>query len=169
MSRLGYQASPGRGLARRGATVVEFAMTVPILLALVWGSIEVSRANMLLHTASIAATEAARQSMLPGATAEDIKARGMRELALAGITDAAFEITPTEIVEDTTQVTVDLTVPVTMKNGYVLPRLFLGKEVFKSVTLQREGKSEDVAKESAKKEGTRDDKSKKDKEKKDKD
>ena len=85
----------------------------------------------------------------------------MRELALVGISDASIEVSPAEIGEDATQVTVELTVPVTLKNGYILPRLFLGKEVFKSVTLQREGKSEDVAKESVKKEGTRDDKAKK--------
>ena len=144
-------------------------MTVPILFALVWGGIEISRANMLMHTAAIAATEAARQSILPGATAADVQAAGMRELSMVGIADATFDITPGVISKDTKQVTVDLTVPVTLKNGYFLPRLFLGKEVIKSVTLQREGKSEDVVAETVKKEGTRDAKDKKDKSKKDKD
>jgi hypothetical protein len=87
----------------------------------------------------------------------------MRELAMVGIADATFDVSPGDILDDTTQVTVDLTVPISMKNGMSLSRLFLGKEVFKSVTLQREGKNEDVATETVKKEGARDKKEKDDK------
>lgn len=119
-------------------------MTAPLLFMLVLGAIEFSRANMLVHTASIAATEAARRSIVPGATVEDVRLRALDELDNVGIIDARVDVNPAEIVEDTTQVSVNLTIPVSMRNGYSLARLFLGKNVVKGVTLQREGKAEDV-------------------------
>ncbi|MCA9238165.1 MAG: pilus assembly protein [Planctomycetales bacterium] len=125
---------------RRGATAVEMALTAPILFMLVLGAIEFSRANMLVHTASIAATEAARKSIIPGATAAEIRSEGMSQLALIGVSDATLTVTPAEILPSTEQVTVQLDVPVNMRNGYLLPRVFLGRSVRKSVTLQREGK-----------------------------
>jgi Flp pilus assembly protein TadG len=134
-----------RASSRRGATAVEFALTAPILFVLVLGAIEFSRANMLVHTAAIAATEAARRSIIPGATAAECQTTGMAELQAVGVTDANFSLDPPEILENTKQVTVNLSVPLSMRNGYLLPRIFLGKEVFNSVTLQREGKSEEAA------------------------
>lgn len=152
--------NPNRRLARRvrrGATAVEFALTSPILFALCMGAIELSRANMLLNTTAIAATEAARKSIVDGATAADVKAAAMRELGVAGIQTANVVMDPTDIVEDTKQVTVSLTVPVGGKNGYTLARLFLGKAIFKSVTLQREAKTVDSGSESGIRDGLRDD------------
>jgi Flp pilus assembly protein TadG len=142
-------------LSRRGATAVEFALTAPILFVLVLGAIEFSRANMLVHTAAIAATEAARESIIPGATAAECKTAGLAELQAVGITEATFSIDPPEILEDTTQVTVNVAVPLNMKNGYLLPRIFMGKEVFKSVTLQREGKTENAGLEGSARDGVR--------------
>lgn len=154
-------------LNRRGAAAVEFALTAPILFVLVLGAIEFSRANMLVHTTAIAATEAARASIIPGATAAECKTAGLAELQAVGISDVTFSMDPPEILDDTTQVTVNLSVPLNMKNGYMLPRIFMGKEVFKSVTLQREGKTEDASLESSAREGVRET-GKKDKPKKEK-
>lgn len=128
---------------RRGATAVEFAFTAPILFILVMGAIEFSRANMLVHTASIAATEAARASIIPGATAAEVRSAGMQQLTAVGISEATFAINPPEILDDTTEVSVQLSIPVNMRNGYILPRVFLGRNVQKTVTLQREGKASD--------------------------
>jgi Flp pilus assembly protein TadG len=139
--------------ARRGAAAVEFALTAPILFILVLGAVEFSRANMLVHTASIAATEAARRSIVAGATASDVRLKALDELDNVGIVDATVDVAPATIVDDTSQVTVNLTVPVTMRNGYGLSRVFLGKQVFKSVTLQREGKTEVLGTETIRSDG----------------
>ncbi|MBX3425181.1 MAG: pilus assembly protein [Pirellulales bacterium] len=138
---------------RRGATTVEFALTAPLLFMMVLGAIEFSRANMLLHTSSIAATEAARASIIPGATVAEVRAAGQQQLNLIGVTEATFTIEPAEILPDTKQVTVNLSVPVNLRNGYLLPRVFLGRSVFKSVTLQREGATAETGSESAPKTG----------------
>jgi hypothetical protein len=130
-------------------------MTAPILFGLVLGAIEFSRANMLVHTASIAATEAARRSIVPGATTNDVRLRALDELAAVGIVDASVSVNPAEILASTDQVTVDLTVPVTMRNGFGLARIFLGRQVGKSVTLQREGSSVDIAAETVTRGGVR--------------
>lgn len=138
---------------RRGAAAVEFAMTAPILFTLVLGAIEFSRANMLVHTTSIAATEAARKSIVAGATASDVRLKALEELRAVGVVDATVTLEPTSIDDDTTQVTVNLTVPVSLRNGYGLSRVFLGRQIFKSVTLQREGKSEAIGAEAAQRDG----------------
>lgn len=137
----------------RGAAAVEFALTAPILFALVLGAVEFSRANMLVHTTSIAATEAARRSIVPGATVSEVRLKALSELANVGVVDATVDVSPAEILDDTTQVTVKLTVPVTLRNGYGLSRIFLGKKVFKTVTLQREGQMEDVNTEGVQQDG----------------
>jgi Flp pilus assembly protein TadG len=151
---LGRQLRP-RGRQRRGATTVEFAMTAPILFGLVLGAIEFSRANMLVHTASIAATEAARRSIVPGATTNDVRLRALDELAAVGIVDATVSVNPAEILASTDQVTVNLTVPVTMRNGFGLARIFLGRQMTESVTLQREGSNVDIAAETVTRGGMR--------------
>jgi hypothetical protein len=139
-------------------------MTAPILFAIVLGAIEFSRANMLVHTTAIAATEAARTSIIAGATANDCRLKALDELRIVGVVDASVVLDPPEIVDDTSQVTVSLRVPVSLRNGYGLSRMFLGKHVFKSVTLQREGKYVDASAETVQAEGVQaDDKGKKDK------
>jgi Flp pilus assembly protein TadG len=123
---------------RRGTTTVEFALTAPILFLLLMGSIEFSRANMLRHTAVVAATEGARRSIIPGATAAECRQAVVSELATVGFTSADVAIVPAVINADTAQVTVNVSVPLSGANGFVLPRFLTGARIDKSVTLQRE-------------------------------
>ncbi|MDC0936107.1 TadE/TadG family type IV pilus assembly protein [Pirellulales bacterium] len=133
-----------RPASRRGVAAVEFALTAPILFLLVMGAIEFSRANMLAHTTTIAAVEAARVGIVPGATSDECRAAAAAELAVIGVTDFEVVVTPSVMTDGTTQVQLNLTVPVNVANGYVTPKFFLGKRIFKTVTLQREGKNEEV-------------------------
>jgi len=128
---------------RSGTTTVEFALTAPIVFFLLLGAIEFSRANMLRHTAVVAATEGARRSIIPGATAKECQAAATRELTAVGFPAADVMIDPSVILEDTSQVTVNISVPMSGTNGFVLPRFFKGAKIEKSVTLQREQAIED--------------------------
>lgn len=141
--------------ARRGTTTVEFAMTAPILFAFVFASFELSRANMLVHTASIAATEGARRSIIAGATASECEAVTRAELNALGIRSADIFVNPPTIDENTSQVSIRVDVPLDGNDAYLLPRFVLGKTVSKTVTLQREGKSDTVANEHAQSTDTR--------------
>lgn len=126
------------GRKRNGTTTVEFALTAPILFLLLMGAIEFSRGNMLQHTAAVAATEGARRSIIPGATAAECKAAAENELAAVGFSSADVVIDPAVITEATSQVTVDVTVPMNGDNGFMIPRFLKGAKIKKSVTLQRE-------------------------------
>ena len=61
---------------------------------------------MLLHTTSIAATEAAQHRRL--AHGHDVRLQAIDELAAVGIVDASVQIEPAEINDSTEQVTVNL-------------------------------------------------------------
>src|SRR5690606_21432947 len=58
---------------RRGAALVEFALTAPLLFFILFASLEFARANMLRNTVEMAAYEGARRGIVPGATAEDVR------------------------------------------------------------------------------------------------
>ena len=134
---------------RRGSTAVEFALTAPLLFMLVMGAVEFSRANMIRHTTVVAATEGARMSIVPGATAQDCLNAANQELGAVGINTADVQITPTQIQQDTTQVTVDVEVPLNGANGFIFAGYVTGKKVRKAVTLQREAVVEDYTSETA--------------------
>ncbi|MEM8946176.1 MAG: TadE family protein [Planctomycetota bacterium] len=123
---------------RTGTTTVEFALTAPILFFLLTGAIELSRANMLRHTAVVAATEGARRSIIPGATAAECAAAATSELNAVGFRTADVLIDPAVIGENTSQVSVSVSIPLSGDNGFVLPAFLKGAKISRTVTLQRE-------------------------------
>lgn len=136
---------------RRGAATVEFALTAPILFMLLMGAIEFSRANMLRHTTVVAATEGARRSIIPGATAVECEQAATQELTAVGFKSSDVVVTPPVIDEKTSQVTVSVEVPMNGANGFVLPNFLKGAKMKKAVTLQREAAREDPSTEPGKK------------------
>ena len=61
-----------RSRHRRGATAVEMALVLPLLLALVFGIIECGRAMMVQQILVNTAREAARRAVIPGATDQHV-------------------------------------------------------------------------------------------------
>lgn len=127
-----------RQLQRRGATTVEFAMTAPLLFLLLLGAFEFSRVYVLYHTCEIAAAEGARRGIVPGATAADCQTAAADELGLVGVKDYTVTVSPSTILTDTETISVTTNVPITLANGYMLPRFFVGKTLSKTITLPRE-------------------------------
>ncbi len=127
---------------RGGAVTVEFALTAPLLFMLVMGSIEFSRANMLLHSTTVAASEAARKGIIPGATAADVESVARQELSYMGIAEAQVVVRPAVITDDTKLVTVGVRVPINAANGYMIPQFFLGKGLEKIMSMPREAKKD---------------------------
>lgn len=126
---------------RSGVTTVEFALTAPILFLLLFAGIEFSRANMLLHTAAIAATEGARRGIISGASAEDCRAAAAAELSAVGISNASIAIKPKVISDETEMISVGVAIPIDATNGYVTPKWFIGSDVIRVVSITREAKS----------------------------
>ncbi|MEO0529040.1 MAG: TadE/TadG family type IV pilus assembly protein [Planctomycetota bacterium] len=126
---------------RRGAAIVEFAMTAPLLFLFCLAGIEFSRANMLRHTAAIAASAGARQGIIAGATAQDCYNAAQQELTAVGIREASIEVRPLVITDDTKMVAVGVSIPVTVRNAYLVPRFFVGGAMVRSAAITREAKS----------------------------
>ncbi len=98
-------------LPRKGATAVEAAFIIPVVLLFVFGSVEIVRINVVRHTARNAAYEATRTGIVPGASAQEAIETANEVLAICGINDARIEIEPETIVEATQFVTTKIEIP----------------------------------------------------------
>lgn len=112
-------------LHRSGATVVEFALTFPILLVVVFGGIELTRLSMLKHTANHAAQAATRKAIVPGADVANVIAEAEEHLETIGIKGAVVTVDPSAITEATNLVKVNVTFP-TSQNSLVVPEFVSG-------------------------------------------
>lgn len=123
--------------ARRGATVVEFAVTAPILFLLLFACWEVSRTNMLRHVARSAAYEGARVGIVPGAQASEVRDAAQAMLTAVGVKGATITVTPDVITSDSTTVEVDIQLPINA-NAVVVPFFFRDKVVESACLMTRE-------------------------------
>ena len=124
---------------RKGVTAVEFALTFPLLLALVFGSLEFSRANMIRNMCENAALEGARAGMVPGATAQDCMDAANELLDIIGIQNATVTINPTNVVPTTEEVEVTVTIPLA-DNSLPISKFVLGTTMSQTAQLPREVK-----------------------------
>lgn len=122
---------------RQGATAVEFAFVAPILFLILFGCIELGLAHMMYHTQEAAAYEGARTAIIPGITATEAINATNRILATAGINNATVTVTPNDLSNPTTNVTV--TVTSRFNDNIPLPTFFVNDDPMeRSCTLQRE-------------------------------
>lgn len=136
MPSQGYRRHP-RLRGRRGSTIVEVAIVLPIVLLLFYAQLNFSRANMILNTAAHAAYRGARKGIVPGTNVAKIEADVQSELAALSITDAIVTITPSVISDETPQVTVEVSVPL-LPNLFATPTFLGTTTVVRSCTLTRE-------------------------------
>ncbi|MCA9261213.1 MAG: pilus assembly protein [Planctomycetales bacterium] len=122
---------------RRGATTIEFAFTLPIVLLMFFGFIEATRANMVRNSAKNAAYMAARRAIIPGGTASDAVAKGESILKATGVRSGVVTVAPSVVDEDTPQVTVTVSAPMN-ENSWVVPKFFADAVIVQSCTLTRE-------------------------------
>lgn len=79
---------------RRGVAAVEFALTLPLLMILVVGSIEASNAIFLRQAMTIAAYETAQIASAYGGSEAEAKQRGQEILDSYGVDDATITVFP---------------------------------------------------------------------------
>ncbi len=127
-----------RTASRRSAAVtVETAISLPVLLLLVFGGIEFSRVHTISDTCSNAAFEGARRGIVEGATATDCRNEAQAILNIVGIHDSTITVTPDPLTNQANRVTVRIDVSLD-SNSWVLPKYFLGSTLTRTVTLARE-------------------------------
>lgn len=122
---------------RCGAATVEFALCAPVFFFLVFGGIELSRVNMLIHTVESSLLQGARRGIIPGATAAQCRQAAQDVLDIGRIRTSTITISPSTITDTTTSVTISVSVPLS-DNGYQASSIFLGKTIARTTTLNRE-------------------------------
>lgn len=123
--------------SRRGATTVEFALTLPLFILFLMASFEFGWMNVLRHTADNAAYEAARYAMVPGGTAAEAKARATSILKIIGARDAVVTVSPATLSATTDEVTVSIDIPM-KSNGLVVPKFTKKKTLHSEATMRTE-------------------------------
>ena len=113
---------------RTGAAAVEMALTLPLLLLLLFGAYEISRANMIMHGCEAAAYEGARVGIVPGATVAEVNDAVNEVLATIGIANANVATTPVNL--DTDTETVQVTIEVSFADNFLLAPVFVGSAPF---------------------------------------
>ena len=117
---------------RRGVLTVEMAICIPIVFLILLGALEFSRMNMLRNSIDNAAYEGARRGVVPGATACDCMDTAVSVLTAVGARSATVSITPPTIDDNTTQVTVTISVPLSSNSWG--PARFLSGATLRSVS-----------------------------------
>jgi Flp pilus assembly protein TadG len=108
-------------------------MVAPIIFLFFFASIEFARLNYIVHTASNAAYEGAREMMLVNSSEED-GTTAVMNLLIAASTGIGATV---EIDEEPDQVTVTVNIPVD-QNAWGVGRFTSGYTVSQSCTLMRE-------------------------------
>jgi Flp pilus assembly protein TadG len=121
--------------SRQGATIVEFALTLPLFFLFLFASFEFGWMNVLRHTADNAAYEAARCAMVPGATAAEATAKANALLKSIGARNAKVTVSPSTLTPSTTSITVTIDVPM-KDNALVIPK-FTGKKTIRATSTMR--------------------------------
>ncbi|RUL86728.1 TadE/TadG family type IV pilus assembly protein [Tautonia sociabilis] len=127
------------GERRSGAAAVEMAVVLPLFIALILGTIEASRLGMVSQLLHVAARDACRAAVLPGATEAGVRARVDATLAGSGI-DPTMVISTTAASSWTTApapnpITVTLSVPFDRVSWLGDPFAFGGTTVTASATM----------------------------------
>lgn len=114
---------------RRGVAAAETAVMLPVLLLLVFGSIELANGIYLKQTLTLAAYEGVRAASWPGATNTDAHARIAEVLAARSVEEYEVEIVPevTLTTERATEINVRVSAP---GSTYSLGMLRLFNDVF---------------------------------------
>ena len=125
---------------RRGASTVEFALVVPVMLTFTFGLIEMSRISMIKEAVVQASREGARVGVRPTASISDVETRIDEELAIMNITGANVEITPGTLdeAEPGDDVTIRITIPISEIS--LVPGFFSfdGVDISAETTMRRE-------------------------------
>lgn len=124
---------------RRGAATVEAAVCLPLLIVLVFGSVESSNGIFLKQSLTIAAYEAAKIAAAPRGTIDTATTRCREVLAVRDVDNFEISFSPNNLTEDTPRgVKIQVTVTVDADAAALGPLWILeGKSLQKTVVMRR--------------------------------
>ncbi len=123
---------------RTGTAAVEFALAAPVLLLLIFCTVEFARISMIRNIAQNAAYEAARISMVEGASHQEGIDEANRILGRLGTQGATVDINGgTELDFDTTDINVRIEIPME-DNAFVFKAFYHDKKIITEASMGSE-------------------------------
>ena len=106
---------------RRGVSLVEFSLVLPVFLLILFAGFEFARICLVRNAANNAAYQAARRVIVPGATVANANAEVSRLLSVFGVNQFTVTVNPSPITLATDRVTVSVEIPAN-QCGWITPR-----------------------------------------------
>ncbi len=122
-----------------GAAVIELAITLPVFVLIVIGTIETTQMIFLQQSLEICAYQGARVSLIPSSTQANIASTCDKVLSDRRINGASITVTPTNYQSQPygTMIQVRVTAPCSMNSAYS-PWFYGGKSLTGTVTMMKE-------------------------------
>lgn len=132
---------------RRGVSVVEVAVTLPLVILMAFGVVEFGRGMMVKHSLEESARAGCRVAVLSDTTTQDVKNIVASSMSIANITDYTVTINPTPLtgVAKMSEVSVTVSVPFD-KVAYASGSFLQGKTLTGSCVMSAEEKSDTAKK-----------------------
>jgi hypothetical protein len=127
---------PGTQSDRRGATAVEFAIVLPVLLIFVFGLFELYSVYRVHSEAVTALAQGSREASILTSTNTDIESAIRNNLKIFGICDPDIVVEPLDINSTTPEIDISVTIQPGIANGLFVYRYF-GGNIVKSITYRR--------------------------------
>jgi len=122
---------------RLGSTAVEFSIVCPVVLMIIFGLFEMSRAMTISDSVRTAAIAGAREASIALTTAEEVEAEMRALLRLFRVYNPTIVVTPAVIDAGVNEVTISVEVPMDESNGVVLHRVIGAEPMKLTRVLQR--------------------------------
>ncbi|MEM7782774.1 MAG: TadE/TadG family type IV pilus assembly protein [Planctomycetota bacterium] len=116
---------------RNGVTAVEFAVVAPVFLLMIFTCLEFIRVNMIRDLVKDASYFAARNAMVPGATAEECEEIANGILSFMSVRSATVTINDGNEINDSTNL-VEVRIDVPLNQNLIFLSNFAGDAVVSS-------------------------------------
>ena len=123
---------------RCGATAVEFALVCPIILAVMFGMIEISRMSTIVDAARTSVISGVREARVADASSASVEQEMKEVLDLFGIRESEISISPSVIGSDTERVTIGIDVPFNSNNGLTVLTLPKSRNMTLNIEVNRD-------------------------------
>ncbi len=124
---------------RQGVAIVEMAVTLPVLVLIVLGTIEASSMIFISQSCEIAAYEGARIAIVPGSTSGNVESGCLAILNARNVDSASVVVTPADF--ETHPYGTPIRVAVTADcaaNALFSPWFYVGRSATADVTMMKE-------------------------------